>query len=461
MGPLKVNVQTIEDKAMQKFHRKELAVSIFAKAPFLIVGVSLFLPLIAAFFDNKLYVYLPIIVTAIICIFAFKGRASISKVKLLFCASIALLFSALISWIYSGGAHLGLANVLLQTLMYLLLIRKYGEALDPRLVVKYFMVLYSIVLLYIGFEWILIISGNQSWLVNAFNAESVVKYKNYNSAVFINYIYGDLLFTGANGPTLGSQGASQLILAGLVFVTPWSIFRRKLRSRDVILSFIFGFFFLVNATMTASLTLALIFFYMILLKKDFVLSGSGTKLVMAGLLLIFFEFVITIVFYRIDEIKDINNYTDAFLRLSEFESLNTFQLLFGAGSHPDQRYSGSDFGWAGIVFSGGIISYIAFNFVAVFLVLQVRKCVTLALRKKKIMTESEYLWAYLASANLLTSFVFYFGLIHYTPSIELGGAQLFALSMAVGFYASNQVLRNLNSKNIVSRKAMNGKPVLA
>lgn len=446
---------------MEKIYRKELAVSIFAKAPFLIVGVSLFLPLIAAFFDNRLYVFLPIIVTALICLFALKGRASISKVKVLFCAAIAVLFSALLSWLYSGGAYLGLANVLLQTLMYLLLIRKYGENLDPRLVMKYFTIIYTIVLVYIGFEWLLIISGNQSWLVNTFHAESVVSYKNYNSAAFVNsYLYGDSLFTGANGPTLGSQGASQLILAGVVFVTPWSMFRRKVRLRNVILSFIFGFSFLVNATMIMSLALALILFYMIFLNKDFILSGSGTKLVMAALLLIFFEYVITIVFYRIGEKEDVDIYLEAFLRLSEFDSLNTFQRLFGAGSDPDLRYSGSDFGWGGIVFSGGIISYIAFNFVAVFLVLQVRKCVTLALRNKKIMTDSEYLWAYLASANLLISFTFYFGLIHYTPSVELGGAQLFALSMAVGFYASNQVLRNLNSKNTVSRKAMNGQPVL-
>ncbi len=436
---------------MEKIYRKELAVSILAKAPFLIVGVSLFLPLIAAFFDNRLYVFLPIIVTALICLFALKGRAPILKVKVLSCATLIVLFSSLLSWLYSGGSYLGLASVLLQTLMYLLLIIKYGENLDPRLVKKYFSILYSIVLVYLWFEWLLIISGNQSWLVSAFTAESVISYKNYNSAAFVNsYLYGDLLFTGANGPTLGSQGASQLVLAGMVFVTPWSIFRSKVTLRNVITSFIFGFSFLVNASMTMSLTLALILFYIIFISKEFILLGSGTKLVIVAVLVIFFENIKNIIFYRINKIEDLNDYSDAFLRLSEFESLNNFQLLFGAGSDPDLRYSGSDFGWAGVVFSGGIISYIAFNFVVVFLVLQVRKCVNLALRNKKIMTDSEYLWTYLASANMLISFAFYFGLIHYTPSVELGGAQLFALSMAVGFYASNKVLRNLHSKNAVS-----------
>jgi uncharacterized membrane protein len=56
-------------------------------------------------------------------------------------------------------------------------------------------------------------------------------------------------------------------------------------------------------------------------------------------------------------------------------------------------------------------------------------------------------WVWLATVNALISFVFALGLIHYTPSIELGGLQMFAFSIALTII-SNRYLRRFRCVEI-------------
>jgi hypothetical protein len=399
------------------------------KLSFFIVGISIFLPLVAAFFDNKLFVILPLLsMTLIFIYFIYKINGNINIPLVLILPLLVAIASLMVSFIVGSISHLGFINVMAQALLLYLMMQQ-DKKFNIQGLYKFLMYTYALIIFLSLIDWIFILSRNQDILVSMFNSENVVKYKNYNSATLLQFITGNGGFTAANGPTLGSQGLSQLLTCGLIFFNPLLNYKTKTIFMILLIMYLF------SATMTTTIFISILM--LLILLKNNINNINIEKLLILVIILYFSDDLIGLVFFRLNKIEDLQEYYDAYFKYSELAEIEYINILFGQDI--GNIYSGSDFGFLSIILSGGLIYFLAFFILQCYIFMIGIKCFkfrasSVAKKNKELLN-----WANLGATSAIVTIMFFWGLIHYTASIELGGAQLYSLCIALTIFAYSKI----------------------
>jgi hypothetical protein len=394
----------------------------FKREVFIIVGISvLLLPMVSAYFDTKLISVIPVMLLIFIALYLFlTSNKKILVPRFLIWPLALAIIASIISSLLEKISHLGLILVMLQALLTYYIFQYYKN-IEVKKIYNYLKIIYIGILIISIIDWAFILTRNQVYLVSLFNAESVTKYKNYNSATLLQFITNNGGYTGANGPTLGSQGLSQLLLCGIIFFNPY--FNKNLNLIFIVLVIVY----LLSASMTTSI---FIFFILLLFLFKFMKNNfSYKKIIILFIIFYFIEDLLSIVFFRLNKFEDIFEYYDAYFRFDELINIDISSLLFGM--EYGNNYTGSDFGYLSIILSGGVLYFLFFLYFQIFVCFLGYKCY-MFIKVFEVQNDKSILdWAVLGFLSSLASLMFFWGLIHYTASIELGGTQLYSLCIAL------------------------------
>lgn len=406
-----------------------------SNAPFYLTLISGVLPLFAAFFDSKFFVYLPFMLTAIALLLLWsENRGVTQRVS---AGMAALLLFLLIHGIGTslavGHGSLGLLGLVLTTMMYVQLFNSAGTFTDPAKLAGQLAIVYLSHVAYLFLELFLRLVGYQELLLSLFgSAKAVTKLKTYNSAAFLQALGLPETFFGLNGMLLGSQSAGQVMVCAFIVSALWYKYSPFKGLKHWIFNVVALFAFLCAVNMTMVLTLAMVCLLMIYVIPFSRMKKTAIQLIVPLGVMSFFPAVAALLFYRLSNYdSDVEIYMSAFR--APVETLFDFtlwELMFGLG-RTEVRASAADFGLGMLASQVGFIFVIVVGFV-------LGRIIVSALRETRrvapwganlSLTEKKWMW--LATVNALISFVFAMGLVHYTPSIELGGLQMFAFSIAL------------------------------
>ena len=136
--------------------------------------------------------------------------------------------------------------------------------------------------------------------------------------------------------------------------------------------------------------------------------------------------------YRLSNFDgDVNIYLDAFSApIKTFINFTPRELLFGLGRYEVRSYA-ADFGLGMIINQAGLFFVMILGYAMSSIIFSAFCETKIVVGLGKVCSTERKKWAWLATVNALISVLFAFGLIHYTPSIELGGLQMFAFSIAL------------------------------
>lgn len=185
--------------------------------------------------------------------------------------------------------------------------------------------------------------------------------------------------------------------------------------------------------MTSSLIFTLIAFLLI---YGLPISRLGTRFIRitAPVVLILFGAQIGgLLIYRITSRSDFEVYLEAYMPpIMVLKDMSWFERLFGLGRF-EIRAAFGDFGLAMLVNQIGAVLVVAMGATIIGIVYGGLREAAKAVRAKYAgqNTEEREPWAWLATVNALLVIIWAASLIHYTPAIELGGRELFALHCAV------------------------------
>ena len=403
------------------------------------------LPLVAAYFDSKVVVYLPFAMT----ILAFLASVSTTpegatKVRIAPAVLAMLLFLAFHGIVTSptiGHGSLGSIGLVITTVIYIQMFAFDASSSHPDKFIRQLYIIYSVHLAYVYVELALRLAGYESILLSLFGAsQTVTKLKDYNSAVFLWYLGLPTTFFGLNGLLLGSQSAGQVMGCFLVVSAPW--YKYKPISMGPLKVF-FGlilFASLATINMTVAITFACVFVMMLFIVPLSALRRPSIQLASVICLVLFNANILRLLFFRIVDVeRDTEEYrTQLLAPVENLEELNPLQLAFGLG-RTDVVSEYSDFGIGMLVHQVGIpfvgILACALIVILVNALTETRMVMTL----KRRLTQTEQKWLWLVTVNGLISFIFAMGLCHYTPSIELGGLQMFSFSLALTVVATRML----------------------
>lgn len=406
-----------------------------SNAPFFLTLISGALPLFAAFFDSKFFVYLPHMLTGIALILLRLANptgaqgVSVGVIALL----CFLLIHGLGTSITVGHGSLGLLGLVLVSMAYVKLLNSEGPSLDPGQLARQLAVVYLSHVVFLFLELFLRLVGYQDLLLGLFSsAQNVTRMKEYNSAAFLQAIGFPPDFFGLNGMLLGSQSAGQVMACAFIASAMWY----KYSPLEGIKHWVFNgvalcaFLFAINMTML--LTLVMVCISMIYAIPFSNIKKTTIQLIVPLGVVSFFSTLIPLLFYRINNYDtDIAIYAEAFGAPTDtFSDFTPWEFMFGLG-RMEVRADAADFGLGMLVSQVGIVFVIIVGSVLGSILIS-------ALRETRRMVSSqanlsliEKKWMWLATVNALISFVFAMGLMHYTPSIELGGLQMFAFSISL------------------------------
>lgn len=400
----------------------------------LTVLISIYLPLIASFFNEPAFKALPLVLFVSIFLFCFD------KVKIYVHTVIYFFLLTLLHLVnfQTAVAHpFGFTLVLFQAF----LIFKIFEAFLPSFGFSrlYLFMLWgaALVSFTIFLEWVAIILGYQSTLAFLFNSDLIRGYKVTNSAFFINYIWGysDIngqTIYGANGPTLGSQSGSQLSLMAVFLFLPLLKIDTLTIRRAAVATFVL-FVFLATASMMMTIIIGISLIYLLFMDKWSLLSGLRLRLFLLLFLIVFHDFFISLIFYRIQNLADLDEYVNAFNVFDALFALNNFEFFFGS-KYNFLYYS--DAGLLGLFYFGG---FCLFAFWITPLALHgIRSHLA-----RNIISNDKNKWADddrdLINLNRISFFnvgVCFIGLVHYSVSLELGIAQVFSFFIGLLMFTS-------------------------
>lgn len=402
-----------------------------------LVSISVFLPMIASLFDEPLLKFVPLAVLVILNL-VFLRQIKI-EIDTFFFVVILSLFSSLNFW-FAERNPLGLQIVILQGILFAGLFQQFSNS-DLKKFRNFINVLFAFIIFIAFAEWVLILGGFQTLLAETLASSAIKGYKMTNSAAFVNWtwgqhaISGDVIY-GANGPTLGSQGLSQLMLMSFFWFLPIQKVDRLSLSNMIMCSLaILGVS--TCATMTVTITTAVIFCYLMFLDYGSRLNHWVIKLGLFTCFIFLGDKFFRVLFYRIRNTNDLNEYLKAYNLLPEFNTLSGFELLFGA-LNSFQNYS--DFGLGSIAFAGGVVTFILiFAFLCLYCLQAhiVRRWAYINLLQHN--DENAFLISLNAKSMIFIG-VCFVGLIHYGSSIELGISQLFGMSLGLLFVSSKRLL---------------------
>ena len=246
-----------------------------------LIWFSVFLPIVASFFDEPRLKFLPL--AFLITLNLALMRHIKIEVSSVFYVVVLSLFTGL-NFLLAERNPLGLQIVILQGILFAGLFQLFSDSYLKK-IGTFISGLFAFIILFAFVEWMLILGGYQALLAETLTSNNIKSYKMTNSAAFMNWTWGetslsgDVIF-GANGPTLGSQGLSQLMLMSFFWFLPiQKVERLSLFRISMCCLAVLGVMFC--ATMTVTLTAALIFFYLLLLDNG---SRLNNWVVKAGLL---------------------------------------------------------------------------------------------------------------------------------------------------------------------------------
>lgn len=421
--------------------------------PFYLTLLACLLPPLAAYLNSKAIAYIPEVVLAIFYLFFLttangeRSRTRLAPGWLLLLILIAL-HAMLQLFTYGGHGSMGATAVVLLTVIFIQLLSGPMTRISPFRIAQQLSILYSLHIVVLFAELALRMAGSSDTLVHLFGAATeVTKYKTYNSATFFRYIGFDESFWGLNGLLLGSQSAGQMMVCAVIFFAPcyyWSALDRR-SNKFLFLAATIGAICAIN--MTSAIIFGLI---VCLLIYGVPLSRLGTRFIRmtAPIVVILFSHQIGgLIFFRIRSEYDLGVYLDAYLPpILVWGEMTWFERLFGLGRYI-VRAESSDFGLAALVNQIGAVLFVALGVTLFGIVYGGLREAAKAVRAKYSgqNTEEREPWAWLAVVNALLVIIYTGSLIHYTPAIELGGRELFALHCAVTYVATMQ-LRELGMR---------------
>ena len=416
-----------------------------SNAPFYLTLISGVLPLFAAFFDSKFFVYLPFMLTAIALLLFWSAnqggvqRMSTGVVVLL----LFLLAHGIGTGLTIGHGSLGLLGLVLTSMIYVQLFNSAGTSLGPGKLVGQLAIVYLLHMAYLFLELLLRLVGYQDLLLSLFgSAKSVTKMKSYNSAAFLQQLGLPDDFFGLNGMLLGSQSAGQGMVCAFIVSALWYKYSPFKGAKHWIFNAVALFAFLCAVNMTMVLTLAMVCLLMIYVIPFSRMKKTAIQLIVPLGVMSFFSAVAALLFYRLSNYdSDVEIYMSAFRAPVEtFFDFTLWELMFGLG-RTEVRADAADFGLAMLASQVGFIFVIVVGFVLVRILISVLRETRRVTSWGASLSLTEKKWVWLATVNALISFVFAMGLVHYTPSIELGGLQMFAFSIALTIIS----VRNIRS----------------
>ena len=403
------------------------------------------LPLVAAYFDSKAVVYLPFAMT----ILAFLAGVSTTpegatKVRIAPAVLAMLLFLAfhgIVTSLTVGHGSLGAIGLVITTVIYIQMFAFDATSSHPDKFIRQLYIIYSVHLAYIYVELALRLAGYESILLSLFGAsQTVTKLKDYNSAVFLWYLGLPDTFFGLNGLLLGSQSAGQVMVCFLVVSAPWYKYTPISMGPLKVFFGLILFGSLATINMTVAIIFTCVFVIMLFIVPLSAIRRPSTQLVSVIFTALFSASLLRLLFFRIVDVeRDTEEYRRAFLApVESLEELNAFEFTFGLGrTKIVSEYA--DFGIGMLLHQVGI-AFVGILACALIVILEnalteTRKVMTL----KRRLTQTDQKWLWLATVNGLISFIFAMGLCHYTPSIELGGLQMFSFSLALTVVATRML----------------------
>jgi hypothetical protein len=427
--------------------------------PYFIILLASALPIVSAVFDSKLLTFLPDIL-ALLFYFLFlscypqrAGRLNIYVALVLVLLAFHICIGVLTGRGIGSG---GIVSVFVLTFIFSKFLET-GSINAARDITRQISVIYIVHVACIFFEMIALINGYQDVFAAISSNATGVIYKTYNSAALLKYI-GFRGVGGMNSLLLGSQIASMLVLYSVFWFAP--LFKGRSFSKDRIMPmFWFTFSILLfpfAATMTATFVFVLMVVMMIYMLPNSIVNRKAIWF-LAPVLSVLFSGVLTpLLFYRINNNRDIDIYINTFLASPKsFADLPLLDQLIGYGADiRSAPISDADFGLGMLTFQVGLL-LIGMALICMLAI------ILLVIRAVKIERYNGTLnnpWAALASVNILCAVGWGASLIHYTQAVELGGRHIFSLHLAVCLVSlirlkSCMCTGNSVSKNIAFRTA--------
>lgn len=411
--------------------------------PFYLTLISGMLPPVAAFMDIKGLVYLPflaLVVTFLLSIINNKKPIRLTRGS--FILLLFLVVHGIGASLIFGHGSLGLAGLAITSIIYVQLFNSSSATIVPDKLIRQLTILYASHVIFLVLELILRVAGYEKLLLSLFGfAENVTKMKNYNSAAFLHFLGFQDNFFGLNGMLLGSQSASQVMLGVFIISAVWYKYSPFMRTQHWLINAVAGLLFLSVVTMTMTMAFVIVLVVMIYVVP---FSRINTRFVRFAIPIsasVFSGSIATLLLYRIDFDnfeRDIGIYLTAFRApIDVMASMSPIQLLFGVGRIKGMAEA-ADFGLGMLALQVGVvfIIFIGTAFLGVLVAVWKETRVTVR-RHRQLIAERKWVW--LATVNALVSLVFALGLLHYTPSIELGGMQMFAFSIALSVVSVRQL----------------------
>jgi hypothetical protein len=421
-------------------------------SPFYITLLAMVLPLIIS---NSNLVYLkfaPFFITVFLfLLFSFYSQNNkyVSIRWLVFIFIICIHFVC--SLLYNGSVSFGFYGLIITSIIYFIFFNSINKTSNEVLLQKWLFRIFYFYTFFLVLELLLSAVGYRDNLISLFSTDSGVKsFKDYNSAIFLHLIGFPDFMSGLNGMFLGSQSANQMMAGFLVLSAPLYKYQTKRKTYETIIFYISLFLFLITITNTVLLALLISFFLLVFIIKYSRFYSKIFKIFLFLIILSFHKIIIQLLFYRIEDFdRDVNEYSVALLSpLAAFKKMGIINLFLGTGASYDKLVDHADNGILMLMLQYGPITFglllilIIVYFINSFIFINKIYSLRIFLNPSQIRT----VWLY--CTNLFISLIFFISLIHYTPSIELGGAQIFSISISLTFFSR----KLLEKKYLISSK---------
>ena len=405
----------------------------------IILIISTFMPLVAAYFVSKFFVFLPLILLFVFMIFLILQKKKIYKISNSILSILIILnFISIYQLIFKDGIGSGGILILFFEIIILYEIFKLQNFKLEKFI-KLFIIVYFLHIICLYFEFFIRLSGLEYFLVDFFgNTNDIVtKFKIYNSAPHITQNLG---LKGLNSAMLGSQIASVLSLIVLF----QSYYGQKMILKKK--SF-FKFFFIISLisyiftmTQTSNLIMLSIFFLSLFFNLELFTKHKTKYYILIFLISIIFfitDFSFKeIFFFKLKEAKDFEIYLSLFTEpFKEYLLLNMSDTLFGIGQGPWIYQATTDLGFFGILFRVGIVYFVIINFIMIIIFFT-------GYRSFKSYLSNNIELSYFYIFNIISIFIYWGSLIHYTSVVELGARELFAFHISSLIYMQNNMKNN-------------------
>jgi len=395
----------------------------------LVIGLSVFCPILGAFFDYRLFTFLPQI-----GLFILIGASILENYKY-FCSptrnELVFIFALIVLSVMQLVTQRGIASGgTIFIIFYVFIFRRLlASEKDIYRIHNWVYIFYLIHLIALISEFFLAASGNQYILDNFFgNTSNSAGYKSYNSAFVMRQVF-DLNVGGLNSLLLGSQGAGTIAAGVFIFSLMQYIYERN--STHLFVAVLGAILYVVCANQTINfallfLGLGAIVITLIVLPLNKPRYYFYSALLLAAIIVGFGELGWKVITFKLHG-NSLNIYLETFAPpLIAFLDLSVIDQLFGVGRKPFAMYniSSTDFGLMSIIFLCGLLFALMIIIPLVFLLVDSIKYLSSSVDNK---------FNAILALHLMLAFLWLISLVHYTKAVELGGRELLATHIALAY----------------------------